>query len=300
MPQLIPDLFGILAEPQALAFGALLALLVALGGSAAGALTRSGALGAFVVGTCVFGLGGPIWGLLLVAFFVSSSALSEWQAEDKAVLASRFEKSSRRDIEQVLANGGLPAALAVAQGLGEAGILPSVNWLPAFVGALAAVTADTWATEVGLMAEMDPRLITTGEPVPRGTSGGVTIIGTLAATAGGIFIGLCAVLLVALAGMLSYGVFDLALLDWSGARFALLAPVAGLSSAAFDSYLGAMFQARYLDPKSGEGTERATDAKGQPHALVHGHAWMNNDLVNFLASLLGALLALGLDRAVFG
>jgi uncharacterized protein (TIGR00297 family) len=300
MPPLATDLLGFIADPKALLFGALLALLMAGGGYSAGALTRGGAFGAFLVGTCVFGLGGPIWGLLLLAFFVSSSALSEWRAEDKASLASRFEKGSRRDIEQVLANGGLPAALAVAQALGEAGALPEVNWLPAFVGALAAVTADTWATEVGVMAEMDPRLITTGEPVPRGTSGGVTVIGTLAAVAGGIFIGLGAALLVALAGMLSYGVFDLALLDLSGARFALLAPVAGLSSAAFDSYLGATLQARYLDPKSGEETERAFAADGKPHELVQGRAWMNNDLVNFLASLLGALLALGLDRAVFG
>ncbi len=100
--------------------------------------------------------------------------------------------------------------------------------------------------------------------------------------------------------MLSYGVLDLALLDLGGARFALLAPVAGLSSAAFDSYLGARFQARYHDPIREETTERTTNERGQANELVHGHAWMNNDLVNFLASLMGALLALGLDRAVFG
>ena len=59
----------------------------------------------------------------------------------------------------------------------------------AFYGALATVNADTWATELGVLARSRPRLMTNGQTVPVGTSGGVTAEGTLAALAGALFIG---------------------------------------------------------------------------------------------------------------
>ena len=281
--------------------GFFFALLMAGGGYALKSLSRSGAFAALFVGTAVFGMGGPLWGLLLVAFFVSASALSEWREEDKMEPAEQFEKGKRRDAGQVLANGGLLAGLALLQALLAArpDLLPfHLDLLPAAIGALAAVTADTWATEVGLLAAMRPRLITTGEPVPPGTSGGITIIGTTAAIAGGAFIGMIAALFIALAGSLAMRSFEIGLLDLSGMRFVLLAPVAGLASAAFDSYLGATQQAIYRDGR-GQETEHPTDPNGQPLEKIRGRRWMNNDLVNLLASALGALLTLLLDLALF-
>ena len=51
-------------------------------------------------------------------------------------------------------------------------------------GALAAVNADTWSTELGVLSSGRPRLITSLKPVEKGTSGGVSLVGTLAALAG--------------------------------------------------------------------------------------------------------------------
>lgn len=286
-------------SPQLLALGLALALLVAGGGYLAGALSRSGALGALGVGTAVFGLGGPLWGLLLLAFFASSSALSEWRAEDKQDPAGRFQKGGRRDLGQVLANGGVAAVLAALQAASNLGWIGPLDLFPALVGALAAVTADTWATELGMLAAMPPRLITTGEPVPRGRSGGVTIIGTTAAVAGGAFIGAVAALLFGVSDLLAFSTLDPALLRLDGLRFALLAPLAGLAASAVDSYLGATVQALYADA-AGEPTELPLGQAGRPRRLLRGWRRMDGDAVNFLASLVGALLALGLDRALFG
>jgi len=290
MPPLVPL--------PALLLSLALAALVAGGGYRARALSGSGAAAAMVVGALVFGLGGAVWGLLLVFFFVSSSALSLWRAEDKREAEGRSSKDSRRDWGQVLANGGLGAVLALLQAVGRAGWLPwlaEVDLLPAFAGLMAAVTADTWATELGLLSPTPPRLITTGEEVAPGTSGGVTALGLTAAAAGGLVIGLVAVLGSIVSQLVALRSLDLALVDTMAlARLAFISPLVGLASAAADSLLGATAQAMFKDPRGGQ-TERASGVRGQ-HVLLRGRRWMTNDRVNFLAGLLGALLALGLDR----
>ncbi len=285
--------------PQLLALGLALATVVAGGGFAAGALSRSGAVGALLVGTAVFGLGGPLWGALLVTFFASSSMLSEWRSEDKTDPMARYQKGGRRNLGQVLANGGVPALLGALQAASDLGWIGQVDLLPALVGALAAATADTWATELGMLAALRPRLITTGEPVPRGTSGGVTVLGTTAAVAGGAFIGMVAAVLVGISDLVALGSLDIAFLRLDGIRYALLAPVAGLAASAFDSYLGATRQVVYED-EDGKPTETQLGPDGGRRAHIRGWRWMDGNAVNLLACLLGALLAMGLDRALFG
>jgi len=106
-------------------------------------LTRGGAAAALLVG------GATLWGVgwrglvLLLAFFVSASLVTQRDAR-------------QRTARQVLANGGVPAVAAL---LGA--------W-PVFAGALAAAAADTWATEIGARSPTPPRLITSGVPVPHG------------------------------------------------------------------------------------------------------------------------------------
>jgi uncharacterized membrane protein len=123
---------------------------LAIGGLAwwRGSLTPGGWAGAVLVGTITFGMGGWVWGGLLVGFFVSSSALTRWRrAAKQRAAGARVEKGGRRDLGQVLANGGPGALLALAYGLG--GEPAALLWL--FLGVMATVTADTWATEIGML-----------------------------------------------------------------------------------------------------------------------------------------------------
>ncbi|MFC2036963.1 DUF92 domain-containing protein, partial [Chloroflexota bacterium] len=101
------------------------------------ALTVSGLTGAILVGTVIFGFGGWVWGLLLITFFVSSSVLSHYRRADKAAVAEKFAKGSRRDLGQVLANGAVGAGLAVAFGSEPNSLL-----FAAFVGVMGTVNAD--------------------------------------------------------------------------------------------------------------------------------------------------------------
>jgi uncharacterized protein (TIGR00297 family) len=249
-------------------------------------LSASGALGAVLVGTTVFGLGGWVWGGTLVAFFASSSLLSHYQERRKAVFAEKFSKSSRRDLGQVLANGGVAALLALLVGLLGKGrpVYPLLAY--GFFGALAAVNADTWATELGVLSAGSPRLIIGGRPAVAGTSGAVTLEGTLAAAAGAAFIGGVAFVLIQGAAILTSGHWLFS--DW------LLIPVAtvsGLAGSLFDSLLGASVQAIYVCPACGVETERTRHRCGQPTRHVRGWRWLNNDWVNLFASLVGAILA---------
>ena len=106
-------------------------------------------------------------------FFVTSSLLSHFKETEKQEAAEKFDKGHQRDFYQTLANGGVGALLALLNGL-----FPSPAWYAMFTGAMAAVTADTWATELGALSKQPPRLLTTGEVVEVGTSGGVSLLGT--------------------------------------------------------------------------------------------------------------------------
>ena len=284
-----------------LTIGAALAVLVAFGGWVGGALTLGGALGAVLVGTLVFGGGGPAWAALLVLFFVSSSALSRWHADLKVDAEARSAKGARRDLVQVLANGAVPAVLAVlALARGDAALAAA---FAAFAGAVAAATADTWATEVGLLSDAPPALITTGAPVPPGTSGGVTVVGTLAAVAGATLVGLAAAALLATRDVFAVGILDARLVDWDALRLLPVTAAAGLASAAVDSLLGATVQAVYrVDgaPDAAAGadpahlTERPRRPDGSPRPLARGWRWVTNDVVNLVATAFGALVGWGL------
>src|SRR5579862_3862353 len=175
-----------------LLFGLLFSGAIGLVAERRGSLTRSGAAGAVVTGTTIFGFGGLAWGLTLIYFFVSSTLLSHFKAREKsAVAVDKFSKGAQRDLAQALANAGVASAAALAYGLSEE-TPAAAPLLAAFVGAMATANSDTWATEVGTLSTEPPRLITSGAVVAPGTSGGMTLLGTGAALAGAASVGLVA------------------------------------------------------------------------------------------------------------
>jgi len=219
-------------------------------------LTRGGLWAALCVGAAVgWGLG---WrGLLvLLAFFVSGSLLTQ--------LAGGA--GGQRTARQVLANGGVAAGAAL---FGE--------WSVA-VAALAAATADTWATEIGSFSPWPPRLVTTWSSVPAGTSGGITLLGTLGGAAGAVAMAWLAALVqprgVALGS-------------------AALTAVAGLAGMFADSALGATIQGLFECPSCAARTEHTGTVCHEPVVLVRGRRWLDNDGVNLAATLAGAAVPLG-------
>ncbi|QJC51574.1 DUF92 domain-containing protein [Paenibacillus albicereus] len=248
------------------------------------ALSGSGAIAAAGLGTGYVALGGPFWFGLLLAFFVSSTLWSKWKKHHRAKAGAErnYAKGSRRDAGQVLANGGAGLLACAAYA-----VWPE-PWLAlAYVGVIASVNADTWATEIGALSRSLPRSVRTLRRVPAGTSGGITPLGTTAALLGGAFIGAAGALLAA-AAPLGWGAAAAAP---SPSPVALLAAgaLAGLAGALADSWLGATAQAMYRCRSCGSETERAEHC-GRPAERVRGFAWMTNDAVNLVSSLLAGAL----------
>lgn len=253
--------------------GALGAVLIAALARRRRALSADGALAAIVAGTITVGAGGWWWGVILIAFFVSSSALSHLRRDRQGTVAAR---GAERDAVQVAANGAIPTLIA-ALGLVTPRDLDAVRFA-LFCGTVAAVTADTWATEIGRFSRVPPRLITSGRVVTPGVSGGLTPLGTGASTAGALVIGTLA----------ATG----AMVGWTeGAAWPLLigTGVAGVVGSLADSLLGATLQAGYHCPRCNELTERLVHGCGTTTVLVRGVAWINNDVVNLAASLTGTV-----------
>lgn len=271
---LYPQLSTILSPYQPV-IGFTAALVFSLLAWRSRALNLSGAVAAAFVGGSIFAFGGLPWAVLLLVFFITSSLLSRFSRTLKISARIQFAKGSRRDWAQVLANGGLPAALALLiifvpdlQGL----------WV-AYCSALAAVNADTWSTELGILNPEPPRLITTGKPVDAGTSGGISLYGSLAAVSGALLVGIFAGLFNPIDGH-----------SISGVSLANIVFLAGLFGAMLDSLLGASIQGVYYCPACRKETELRPDHScGTTTIQLRGWRWLNNDLVNFLSSLAGAI-----------
>lgn len=228
-----------------------------------GWLTNSGAVAAALVGGAIFHFGGPSWAAALLAFFVSGSALTMVGRRQKTQPEHR---GRGRSSAQVVGTAGVSAIASVLWGTG---VLPEEihALLPAaFLGALATSAADTWATELGMLSRRPPRLFTTGAYVPAGTSGGVTLVGSLAGIAG-------AILVSAIGAQGQPRVFTAA---W----------VAGALAMFIDSLLGATVQASFRRP-DGTVTEEPTGGA----VLTRGTPWLTNPMVNFLATMAGAVIA---------
>ncbi|RCW45611.1 DUF92 domain-containing protein [Paenibacillus prosopidis] len=265
--------------------------LIAAAAFRARSLSASGAWSAVVMGTGFVALGEPVWFVVLISFFVSSTLWSRWKRKHrvKAMAEAKYEKTGRRDAGQVWANGGAGLALCAAHA-----IWPDQGWLYAYIGIMAAVNADTWATEIGALSRTAPRSVTSGKPVVAGTSGGVTPLGSAAALAGAVFIGAVAALLLAApqqadaaAGTPGGGA--------AAAAYIAAAAAAGLAGAFADSLLGATGQAMYRCRVCGSETERAAHC-GSAAERVRGFAWLNNDRVNLLSSLFAGLLAFAIGE----
>lgn len=139
--------------------------------------------------------------------------------------------------------------------------ISSTAWVLGYIASLATKLADTFASEIGKAYGKTTFLITSLQPVPRGTEGAISLEGTLASVVGGLSLSLYAYTVVGL------------IQSWEGVG---VATFAAFVATMIESLIGATLQEK------------------------KGFEWMSNEVVNFLNTLIGAGIAIGLGVFVLG
>ncbi len=146
-------------------------------------LDKWGILLAVIMGTLIYVFGGLDYLALMLSFLFLG------------VIATKYEHYVKRDMgiyehergwENVLSNGLVPTVLAVASSF--LGPVP-------FIASLAATTSDTFASEIGVLEKGKPISLLNFQRVKPGTSGAVSVMGTVASLLGATLIGIIAILL---------------------------------------------------------------------------------------------------------
>ncbi len=234
----------------------------------------------------------PIFYLALFTFFISSNLLTKYRKKDKQSIQDKFEKGGERDTSQVLANGlgGLIFSLAhLLVFIFTDNVILSNAFIYAAIAAVATVTADTWGTEIGILSNDQPYwILNLKKKVERGTSGGISPKGTVAAFIGAIIVAVL-MLLIEIFWKNPIPVST----SWQVYLFIPIAGIAGFIGALIDSLLGATIQGFFKCQVCSKGTEKRIHCK-EPTKIIRGQEWFRNDHVNFLSSFLAGLIAFGL------
>ncbi len=225
-------------------------VIVAALGLAAGTVTRAGAVTGAAIGTAIaIGGGWAAWGLLMLTF-LAASACTRLGAARKAAAGIAEAKEGRRGPGNALANTGLAAWMcALALGLADPG------WaMLACAAALVTAGSDTVASEIGKAYGRTTWLVTSFRRVPRGTTGAVSVEGTLAGV-------------TAAAGLAAAGAW------WGLVPWTAVPVITGAATIAslVEGAIGATLEARGI---------------------------LNNDMVNFVNSAMGAGLTLAIWSVV--
>lgn len=222
-------------------------------------LTLSGAAAAFLAGAAALAFGGVAWVLPALVFVATTSVLS------------KIGGKANRGLEQSIVNGVVPMLPILGYQItgGE------WNWYVVHVAMIAVASSDTWASEVGRLANWTPLSMRNLKPVKPGVSGGVTLPGTVASVIGAGLVGAAAVALAP-----------------STVRFELLvaALVIGPAGMFADSLLGAWLQCRYACRQCSLNIEIPSHC-GVPATAISGVKGFTNERVNLAANVFGGLMA---------
>lgn len=140
------------------------------------AADMSGLLSAALMGILIIVFSDVRWFLVMLTFFILGAGFTKFKYEKKKSEGVAESKGGVRGFINVFANGLVSLCAAVLYG-----ISPEPMYIALFIGSVAAAMADTSASELGMLGKT-PYLITSFKKVPKGTDGGVTLFGEVAAT----------------------------------------------------------------------------------------------------------------------
>ena len=292
-----------------------LSLVISVRGMRRNSLDFSGGMLSIVIGLLLTITNAAFFSSM-IAFYLSSSALTKWKSAEKKKIEEDFKEGmiallnylivasnfllptgGQRNWVQVWCNGGIGSVCALFylynSGIGERPINLTGPEMDAatlyslgYVASISCSCGDTWASEVGSAVGGSPRLITTLKSVPRGTNGGVTMIGLACSLTGGLFIGISYYI-----SLLLFSATDSCTPQWS---IVIIAGIAGLLGSLIDSLLGATVQYSGYS----EEIKKVVGAPGADVKHISGCNIIGNHAVNFFSALLTGMVVLYIAQHV--
>jgi uncharacterized protein (TIGR00297 family) len=234
----------------------------------------SGLIAAFIIGVLIFVFPpeGWKWFVIILIFHGVAAQFTKYKYEMKRRKGFAQEKGGARAWPNIVANGVIATLFAVAGGFSYLGV-----FLFGFIGAVSTATADTLATEIGLLNKDQPRLITNLRKVPAGTSGGISPMGEIGTLLGGSIIGISVLLL-------KIGNHDNLIILFASV-------ISGLIGCTFDSFIGASIQGMFKCKICQNVTENKKHC-GNKTIRIRGSHYIDNNMVNLMATSVGALFAI--------
>ncbi|THU48742.1 hypothetical protein C4D60_Mb06t02230 [Musa balbisiana] len=234
-------------------------------------------------------LAGYRFAALLLVFFSTSSKVTRLGEAKKRATDADFKEGGQRNWIQVLSNSIIATIMVVifariTQGHDkcldskESTVITAL--LGGIVGHYACCNGDTWSSELGMLSSAQPRLITTFKKVRKGTNGGVTVHGLLAAVAAGFVIGVAFVLVGLVTTECSADIAKRQLF------VVPIAAAAGLFGSLIDSFLGATLQfSGYCTVR-----KKVVGNEGPTVVKISGASILDNNAVNAVSILLTTLI----------
>ncbi|XP_068633477.1 transmembrane protein 19 [Battus philenor] len=261
-------------------------------------LNCSGALFAFLVGF-VLTLANLCFFVDLLVFFVTSSKATKLKSNMKKKIEADFKEGGQRNWIQVLCNGGMATQLSLLYLLDVGASERPVDFIKDYraswlslgvVGVLACCNGDTWASELGtIFSKDDPVLITSWKKVPKGTNGGITLVGTVFSTIGGLVIGISHYLT-------NFYLSDASLWLYAPPQWPIIlfGAFAGFFGSLVDSILGATLQYSGLDK-----TGKIVAHSNQAVKHISGKNILDNHSVNLISTIVMGLLLPTLSKILW-
>ncbi|XP_053212810.1 transmembrane protein 19-like [Panonychus citri] len=280
-----------LPSPLRWLFSFLVPLLVVIQAYLRKHLDWTGVIIAFIIGF-ILTLANYCFIFSMLTFFFTSYKVTKYKNHLKRELETDSAELRRRNWLQVICNGGVATQFAILFML-ERGIADEnpinfkydyySSWFAMGVlGSIACNNGDTWGSEMSLaLTRGNPRLITSLRKVPRGTNGGVTVIGLIFSALGGLAIGLAYYLTLLLC--VNRDVLAISPPQWP---ILMVGGCAGLIGSIVDSMLGALLQYSGFDRRTG----KIVEVPGENVEWVSGIRFLDNHSVNLFSSLIMALL----------
>mmetsp|Transcript_18977 Transcript_18977/g.30168 ORF Transcript_18977/g.30168 Transcript_18977/m.30168 type:complete len:135 (+) Transcript_18977:642-1046(+) len=134
-------------------------------------------------------------------------------------------------------------------------------------------------------------MITTLKDVPKGTNGGLSVVGTLASVAGGAFIGLVFYIVGFVCVLNSTNI-----LQWPLVPFGALM---GFTGSMVDSLLGATFQESWVDDKTGMIVKPSKVQMMPSFRKISGSDVLSNEQVNLVSATFTSIFAGLLGAFIF-